>query len=96
LETDKVTLDVPAPANGALLKLAVQEGETVEVGALLASFEEGKGAGAARPAAKAQVQEREPVAAVAAAGAGGARPTRPAAAPVALHGAESPSLGSRG
>jgi 2-oxoglutarate dehydrogenase E2 component (dihydrolipoamide succinyltransferase) len=90
LETDKVTLDVPAPANGALLKLAVQEGETVEVGALLASFEEGKGAGAAQPAAKAQVQEREPVAAVAAAGAGGARPAHPAAAPVALHGAESP------
>ena len=86
LETDKVTLDVPAPASGSLLALVVQEGETVEVGALLASFEAGQGAAAARPAVTAQ--ERPPVAAAAAAG--GGRAALPASAPVALHGAESP------
>ena len=36
LETDKVTLEVPAPISGTLDNLAVSEGDTVEVGALLA------------------------------------------------------------
>ena len=47
LETDKVTIEVPAPAAGTLAEIAVQEGETVEVGALLGSIGEG---GAAKPA----------------------------------------------
>lgn len=83
LETDKVTLDVPAPASGSLLALVVQEGETVEVGALLASFEAGQGAAAARPAAMAQ---ERPLAAAA----GGGRAALPVSAPVALQGGESP------
>ena len=41
LETDKVTLEVPAPANGTLSDLVAAEGATVEVGALLAVMEEG-------------------------------------------------------
>jgi len=41
LETDKVTLEVPAPANGTLSDLVAVEGATVEVGALLAVMEEG-------------------------------------------------------
>ena len=32
LETDKVTLEVPAPADGVIAKITVGEGETVEVG----------------------------------------------------------------
>ena len=36
LETDKVTLEVPAAVSGILDNLAVSEGDTVEVGALLA------------------------------------------------------------
>ena len=36
LETDKVTLEVPASISGILDNLAVSEGDTVEVGALLA------------------------------------------------------------
>ena len=36
LETDKVTLEVPAAVSGILDNLAVLEGDTVEVGALLA------------------------------------------------------------
>ncbi|HVW56273.1 MAG TPA: 2-oxoglutarate dehydrogenase complex dihydrolipoyllysine-residue succinyltransferase [Rhizobiaceae bacterium] len=35
LETDKVTIEVPAPAAGSLSEITVKEGETVEVGALL-------------------------------------------------------------
>ena len=35
LETDKVTLEVPAPAAGVLSEVAVKNGDTVAVGALL-------------------------------------------------------------
>ncbi len=45
LETDKVTLEVPSPVAGKLGEIIAAEGETVEVGALLARVEEG-GAGA--------------------------------------------------
>ncbi len=38
LETDKVTLEVPAPADGVLIEIVAGEGETVGVDALLASF----------------------------------------------------------
>ena len=41
LETDKVTLEVPSPVAGKLGEIIVAEGETVEVGALLARVEEG-------------------------------------------------------
>ncbi|MEM8744733.1 MAG: 2-oxoglutarate dehydrogenase complex dihydrolipoyllysine-residue succinyltransferase [Pseudomonadota bacterium] len=44
LETDKVTIEVPAPAAGVLSEVAVGEGETVEVGALLGNISEGDGA----------------------------------------------------
>ena len=39
LETDKVTLEVPAPSDGVLKDVLVKEGDTVEVGALLGTFE---------------------------------------------------------
>tara|TARA_B110001450_G_scaffold221302_1_gene217245 strand:+ start:294 stop:1580 length:1287 start_codon:yes stop_codon:yes gene_type:complete len=35
LETDKVNVEVPAPSNGVLESISVQEGETVNVGAML-------------------------------------------------------------
>ncbi len=41
LETDKVTVEVNAPAAGALLSIAAPEGVDVEVGALLGVLEEG-------------------------------------------------------
>ncbi len=49
LETDKVTIEVPAQSAGVLAEVVVNEGETVEVGALLGSI--GEGAGTAAPAA---------------------------------------------
>src|SRR5262245_8260343 len=41
LETDKVTIEVPAPAAGVLSDIAVKDGETVAVGALLGQIKEG-------------------------------------------------------
>ena len=55
LETDKVTIEVPAPASGVLEAIDVSDGATVEVGALLGAIAEGDGAAAApAPAAKAE------------------------------------------
>ena len=53
LETDKVTVEVPAPASGRLASIAAEPGMTVNVGALLGAIEEGA-AGAAAPAKKAE------------------------------------------
>ena len=52
LETDKVTVEVPAPASGVLSEIVVQQGETVAVGALLGAISDG--GGKAKPAAKAK------------------------------------------
>jgi 2-oxoglutarate dehydrogenase E2 component (dihydrolipoamide succinyltransferase) len=49
LETDKVTVDVPAPAAGVLSETLVGEGETVAVGAIIARIDENATAGAAAP-----------------------------------------------
>ena len=57
VETDKVTLEVPSPVAGQLSELVVAEGDTVEVGAVLARVEAGKGASA--PAAKAESAKAE-------------------------------------
>jgi len=52
LETDKVTIEVPAPAAGVLVDIAAMDGDTVAVGALLGAIKEGDGAAPAKPAAK--------------------------------------------
>jgi 2-oxoglutarate dehydrogenase E2 component (dihydrolipoamide succinyltransferase) len=41
LETDKVTIEVPAPAAGVLASVAAKDGETVAVGALLGQIQDG-------------------------------------------------------
>src|SRR5882757_6484897 len=43
LETDKVTIEVPAPAAGVLSEIAAKDGETVAVGALLGQIKDGAG-----------------------------------------------------
>src|SRR5690606_14797789 len=58
LETDKVTVEVPAPAAGVLGNIEVQQGETVAVGALLGTIKEG--AAAEKPAAPAPAAKAEP------------------------------------
>lgn len=60
LETDKVAVDVPAPVAGTLGDIIAKEGDTVNVGALLAMINEGAAAASApataapAPAAKAE------------------------------------------
>ena len=39
LETDKVTVEVPAPAAGVLAEIVAKDGETVAVGAVLGAIE---------------------------------------------------------
>ncbi|MGV1015603.1 MAG: biotin/lipoyl-containing protein, partial [Methyloceanibacter sp.] len=48
LETDKVTVEVPAPASGVLSEIVVKSGDTVAVGALLGAISDG--VGKAKPA----------------------------------------------
>jgi 2-oxoglutarate dehydrogenase E2 component (dihydrolipoamide succinyltransferase) len=55
LETDKVTVEVPAPAAGVLADIQVEQGATVGIGSVLGSIKEGAAATAspaAAPAAK--------------------------------------------
>jgi 2-oxoglutarate dehydrogenase E2 component (dihydrolipoamide succinyltransferase) len=54
LETDKVTIEVPAPAAGTLAEIAAKDGETVAVGALLGQIKEGAVAAKAAPAKAAE------------------------------------------
>jgi 2-oxoglutarate dehydrogenase E2 component (dihydrolipoamide succinyltransferase) len=49
LETDKVTIEVPAPSAGVLSEIVAKDGETVAVGALLGQIKDG--ASAPKPAA---------------------------------------------
>lgn len=59
LETDKVTLEVNAPAAGQLGEILVKDGETVEPGAVLGSIVEG-GKGAAKSESKPAPKSAEP------------------------------------
>ncbi len=73
LETDKVTIEVPAPAAGVLSEIAAKDGDTVAVGAVLGQIKDGAGAAkaaaAAPPAAKPAAGAAPPLA-----------PSKPAAA----------------
>jgi 2-oxoglutarate dehydrogenase E2 component (dihydrolipoamide succinyltransferase) len=53
LETDKVTVEVPAPAAGVLSEIAAKNGDTVAVGALLGQIKEGAGGTPAKSTAAA-------------------------------------------
>ncbi len=85
LETDKVTVEVPSPADGSLESISVKEGDTVQVGALLGAIAEGaKGKASATPAKNPQAAAPKP--APAPAPAPKVEPPKPApvaAAPVA-------------
>ncbi len=60
LETDKVTVEVNAPASGTLEAIAAEEGSEVEVGGALGSIAEGEGAGKASAKAGAPAKKPEP------------------------------------
>src|ERR1700742_1296568 len=69
LETDKVTVEVPSPADGSLESISVKAGDTVQVGALLGAIAEGKAGSAPAKAAPAPAKAEAP---------------KPAAAPAAV------------
>ena len=77
ISTDKVDTEIPSPAAGTLGDLLVQEGQTVQVNAVVARIDEGGGNGAA-PAAPAAAAAPPPQPAVPAA------PAPAAAAPPAV------------
>jgi len=64
LETDKVTIDVPAPAAGTIAAIAHAEGDTVKIGDVLGSISAGAGASASAvapaPSAAAVAPPRAP------------------------------------
>jgi 2-oxoglutarate dehydrogenase E2 component (dihydrolipoamide succinyltransferase) len=59
ISTDKVDAEIPAPSSGTLVEIAVQEGETVEVGTVVAYIDPDGGA-PAQTSAPAAVEEDEP------------------------------------
>ncbi|EJC81615.1 2-oxoglutarate dehydrogenase complex dihydrolipoamide succinyltransferase [Rhizobium leguminosarum bv. trifolii WSM2297] len=63
LETDKVTIEVPAPTSGTLSEIVVAAGETVGLGALLGQIAEGAAAAAAPAAAAPAAAPAQPAAA---------------------------------
>jgi len=75
--TDKVTMEVPSPVDGALLKILAAEGETVPMGAPIAEVETAEGAG---PAVAVAVAESVPEMPVAIPPAPSVAPPQPAAA----------------
>jgi 2-oxoglutarate dehydrogenase E2 component (dihydrolipoamide succinyltransferase) len=52
LETDKVAVEVPSPVAGVMGEYRVQVGDTVEVGAVIATITDASGAGEATPVEK--------------------------------------------
>ena len=85
LETDKVTLEVNAPAAGVLAEITAKDGETVSPGALLGQITAGGAGAAAAPAAAAPAPAAAPAApkAAPAAAAGSSMPAAPSAAKLA-------------
>lgn len=81
LETDKVTVEVPAPVSGIISDISVEEGETVEVGALLGAMSEGEGG--AKPTAKVEAKEAPATGKETQTEADGEMPPSPAAAKLA-------------
>ncbi|MEX0745329.1 MAG: 2-oxoglutarate dehydrogenase complex dihydrolipoyllysine-residue succinyltransferase [Phycisphaeraceae bacterium] len=65
LETDKVTVEVPAPASGVLSEIVVKSGDTVAVGALLGAISDVDGKAKPAKAKATKAAAPEPVMAVA-------------------------------
>ncbi len=82
LETDKVTIEVPAPAAGTLGEIVAKDGETVAVGALLGQISDGAGA-SSKPAAPAAAPAKAAAPAASAAPAAAAQKAPPVDAPLA-------------
>ncbi|WP_439631895.1 2-oxoglutarate dehydrogenase complex dihydrolipoyllysine-residue succinyltransferase [Shinella sp.] len=82
LETDKVTIEVPAPAAGVLSEIVANAGDTVEPGGLLGQISASGSAGASAPAAAEKVEKvaAAPAAEAKPAAAASSMPAAPSAA----------------
>ncbi len=81
LESDKATMDVPAPAAGTVREVRVKLGDKVSEGSVIVVLEAaGTAASVAKPASAAAPPQPSPVV-------GGSAPAKPAAAPVPIPGA---------
>lgn len=58
LETDKAALDIPSPAGGVIKEVHVKEGDTIKIGQLLVTIDDGAGGGE-RAAKKKTAKEEE-------------------------------------
>ncbi|OLY46675.1 2-oxoglutarate dehydrogenase E2 component [Bartonella apis] len=82
LETDKVTVEVPSPVAGKLTEIVANEGDNVEVGALLGSIEAGAAGNVApqpKPAPAPSAPAPQPAASAPAAASGSMQPAPSAA-----------------
>jgi 2-oxoglutarate dehydrogenase E2 component (dihydrolipoamide succinyltransferase) len=89
ISTDKVDAEIPAPSSGTLVEIAVQEGETVEVGTIVAYIDTEAGAAVAAPAPAAEPEAPAPPAPAAPAPAAAPEPTPAPAPPAAQEGTPS-------
>ena len=83
LETDKVTVEVPSPTDGAIESISAQAGATVQVGALLGAIAEGKAGSTAKPAAAPKAEAPKPAPAAPAAASKPDTPAMPSAKRIA-------------
>jgi len=63
VETDKAAVEIPSPYGGKITRLHVKEGQTVNVGAVIVSFDDGAGAMASGSATSGAARAGEAVAA---------------------------------
>ncbi|MHC4377450.1 MAG: 2-oxoglutarate dehydrogenase complex dihydrolipoyllysine-residue succinyltransferase [Planctomycetota bacterium] len=80
IESDKATVEVPAPTSGVVTKILKQAGEMAEVGEVIALLEEGEAPASSGSAASAPAEQVATAAAAAGGGQGGATHVMPAAA----------------
>jgi 2-oxoglutarate dehydrogenase E2 component (dihydrolipoamide succinyltransferase) len=91
LETDKVTLEVNAPAAGTLGEILANDGSTVTPGAVLGSIVEGGGGAATAPAPAAKAPAQKPAPPAQAAAAPAVRENGPAVARIAAESGVDPA-----
>ncbi len=92
ISTDKVDAEIPSPSSGVLLEVIVGEGQTVEVGTVVARLETDAAIAAAAPAAATPA----PAAAAPAAAVPAAPAAQPPAAPVAASAPAAPAAPAAG
>ena len=91
IETDKVAVEVPSPVDGVLGEILVQEGETVEIGTVIAKISGGDGAATSSPAPTSTPAQASPSASASASAPAGDAPVSPAVRRIAAENDVDPS-----